>query len=80
MYSIGNGLTNPFKLRVSVRQGDILSPNLFKRFINYLPDYFLSCSDPVILNSAYLHCLMYADYVVFYCLNLQLVYKKNLQD
>ena len=40
------------------------SPNLFKIFINDLPDYFLSCPDPVKLPNKYLHCLMYADDVV----------------
>ena len=39
-------------------------PNLFKIFINDLPDYFLSCPDPVKLQNKYLHCLMYADDVV----------------
>ena len=31
---IGNGVTNPFKLAVGVRQSDILSLNLLTIFIN----------------------------------------------
>ena len=35
-----NGLTNHFKSGIGVRQGDGLSQNLFKIFINDLPDIF----------------------------------------
>ena len=61
---LGNGVTNPFKLGVGVRQGDILRRNLFKIFINVLPAFLQSCPDPMRLSTAYLHCLIYADEVV----------------
>ena len=32
--------------------------------IIFSPDYFQSCSNPVKLKNAYLHCLTYADDVV----------------
>ena len=42
----------------------VLSPNLFKIFINDLPDYLQSSHDPVQLHNLNLHCLMYADDVI----------------
>ena len=55
---LNNGLTKPLKSGVGVRQGDVPNPNLFKIFINDLPDYFLSCPDPVKLQNKYLHCFV----------------------
>ena len=40
----------PFKSLVGVRQGDVLSPNLFQIFINDLTTYLSSSLDPVYLN------------------------------
>ena len=53
-----------FKSLVGVRQGDVLSPNLFKIFINDLTTYLSSSPDPVYLNDTRLDCLMYADDVI----------------
>ena len=50
-------ITNTFQSLVGVRQGDVLSPNLFKFFINDLPKYLLSSQDPVYLNNKRIDCL-----------------------
>ena len=44
---IGNGLTNEFHSELGVRQGNKLSPNLFKNFINDLVDVFDDNCDAV---------------------------------
>ena len=49
---------------VGVRQGDNLSPNLFKLFINDLPTIFDTSDDQVSLNNINLSCLLYADDLV----------------
>ena len=59
-------MTPCFKSFIGVRQGDVLSPNIFKIFINDLPDKFLSCPDPVNINNRRVDCLMYADDVVIF--------------
>lgn len=41
-----------------------LSPNLFKIFINDLPDYLLHSFDPVYINNNRIDCLLYADDVI----------------
>ena len=61
---VNDKLTNTFKSLVGVRQGDVLSPNLFKIFINDLPSYLSSSPDPIYLNNKRLDCLMYADDVI----------------
>ncbi len=61
---LGDSLSDEIPVMRGVRQGDSLSPNLFKIFINDLPDYLEETSDPVTLNTSNVHCLMYADDIV----------------
>ena len=61
---LNNRITNFFPTKVGVRQGDNLSPNLFKIFINDLPDFLRDTPDSVKLNSNPVHCLLYADDIV----------------
>ena len=58
---IKRNITNFFPVNLGVKQGDNLSPNLFKIFINDLPEYLLDTPDPIIINTRRLDCLMYAD-------------------
>ena len=61
---VNDKITNTFKSLVGVRQGDVLSPNLFKIFMNDLPSYLSSSPDPIYLNDKRLDCLIYADGVI----------------
>ena len=47
---VNDKITNTFKSLVRVRQGDVLSPNLFKIFINDLTAYPSSSFDPACLK------------------------------
>ena len=58
---IQDKLTNAFEPKIGVRQGDNLSPNLFKIFINDLPDIFDKDDDQVQLDSTFISSLLYAD-------------------
>ncbi len=37
-FYLSEGLTETFPAKLGVKQGGVLSPTLFKVFINYLPD------------------------------------------
>ena len=52
-----------------MRQGDVLSPNLFKIFVNDIPECLLGCIDAVELNGKNVECLLYADDVVLFSSN-----------
>ena len=58
---INNKVTDYFPIQLGVKQGDNLSPNLFKMFINDLPAYLTDCIDPISLQDKHIPCLMYAD-------------------
>lgn len=58
------GFTQPFMSNIGVRQGDTLSPDLFKIFINDFPDIFDDSCGGVEMGTYHLNCLLYADDVI----------------
>jgi hypothetical protein len=46
-----NHITDYFPINLVVKQGDNLSPNLFKIFINDLPDYIEDSIDPILFDN-----------------------------
>lgn len=59
-----DGLTESFKDNVGVRQGCVLSPTLFKVYVNDLPDMFTEECRPVTIYKKSTSCLMFADDIV----------------
>ena len=56
-----NLVSDTFSSNIGVRQGDNLSPTLFKIFINDIVKEFDETCAPVALNTTKLNCLLYAD-------------------
>ena len=57
-------MTDEFHSEIGVRQGDTLSPNLFKNSMNDLLDIFDEECDGASLGNFKINCLMYADEVI----------------
>jgi hypothetical protein len=64
----------PFPLLYSVHQGDVLSPNLFKIFINDLENSLGDSCSPVYLNNLKIP-VFYMQMILFFSLSLQMVFK-----
>jgi hypothetical protein len=77
-----NSLTEFFQSNVSVRQGDNLSPNLFKIFIHDIQKELDSSYYSVMLNKTPLSCLLYADdmiFIIFECRGAACFPRKTFQ-
>ena len=58
--------TELFMSEVGIRQGDVLSPSLFKIFINDLPGIIDDKTDSITLDGEKIPCLLYADDLVLF--------------
>ncbi len=61
---LNEGLTDAFQDNIGVKQGCVLSPTLFKLFINDLPSIFTDKCQPVSLFNRKVTSLLFADDVV----------------
>ena len=61
---VGNILSQQVRQHIGLRQGDTLSPNLFKLFLNDLSKCFDASDDQGELGNINFSCLMYADDLV----------------
>ena len=68
---VENKLAEAVTPHIGVRQGDNLSPNMFKIFINDLVHVFNRDDDPVKLHNQYLSCLLYADDLILMSSSMQ---------
>lgn len=71
---VNNYLSSMFKSEVGVRQGDPVSPNLFKMYINDIAEYLFTNADTPSINDVNIGHLMYADDIILLACN-----EKDLQ-
>ena len=61
---VGDSLSEQVAQNIGLRQGNHLSPYLFKQFLHNIPSYFDASTDQVILENVSFSCLMYAGDLV----------------